>query len=465
MLPETVAEAARRFGDAPALVPENGPAVSYADLDQRSDAAAVALRRRGVGEGDIVGLALPTCPEYVIAYLGAAKLGAVTAGVNPRLAASEQGAMLGIAKIVLNDVEEEDGDPPAPLPNDPDRPVAIVFTSGTTGRPKGAVFCNRQLEGILQLDTGGVWGDGSTRMMASTSLAHVGYMTKLVWYFRTGGPTFLLDRWRADAALHLIADQKLSTVGGVPTQVALMLRQPDFDDLDLSAVQAVILGAGPATVALLREVRERFGAPVSLRYSSTETGGCGTGTAFDDPIDDALGVGKPRGTITVVIRDEEGTALAADEVGEVCVKTPSAFARYHDDPEATAAAFTSEGEVRTGDLGYLDENGRLHLAGRRKEMYVRGGYNVYPAEVEGVLAEHPAVAAVAVVPKPDDVMGELGVAFVVPRQDVSLRELRDFAKRRLGTHKLPDELRTIDALPLTSADKVDKNRLKELAAT
>ena len=137
------------------------------------------------------------------------------------------------------------------------------------------------------------------------------------------------------------------------------------------------------------------------------------------------------------------------------------MAGYWNDPDATAAAFTADGAVRTGDLGWVDEQGRLHLAGRSKEMYVRGGYNVHPQEVEGVLAEHPDVAAVCVVARPDDVMGEVGVAFVVPRRGAAptLESLRAFGRARLAAYKLPEDLRAVDALPLTSMDKVDRKAL------
>ncbi|MBA3653213.1 MAG: AMP-binding protein, partial [Actinobacteria bacterium] len=421
---------------------------------------------------------------YVVAYLATAKVGAVTAGVNPRLADAERSKMLAVVepKVVLGAVDdvaalEKDGagHAPPPLAPDDDRPVAIVFTSGTTGVPKGAVFTNRQLHAVVEIDTGGAWGgkriEQRSKSVASTSLAHVGFMTKLPWYLMSGGARYLLDRWDADTNLRLVAEHRMTNVGGVPTQVALMLRAPSFADYDLTCVQSIVLGGGPAPVPLQREASERFGAPVSVRFSSTETGGCGTGTALDDPIGEEYGVGRPRGPVKVTIRatdaTNDGGELPQGEIGEICVRSPSVMAGYHADADATAVVFTDDGAVRTGDLGYLDGEGRLHLAGRSKEMYVRGGYNVYPAEVEAVLFDHPALAAVAIVATADPVMGERGTAVVVVREGAappSLADLRAYAGGRVASYKLPDDVRVVDELPLTPMDKLDRRAVARLLA-
>jgi acyl-CoA synthetase (AMP-forming)/AMP-acid ligase II len=472
MLRDVVSEAARRFRDTPAVVDGGGRPWSYVDLHHRSDEVAAGLARRGVGPGAVVGLRLPTTAEYVVAYLAAAKVGAVTAGVNPRLTAAEQKKLLDLANPVLvlddtaavDDLRVANGEVP-PLADDVDRPIAIVFTSGTTGLPKGAVFTGRQLAAITSLDVGDDWGGGG-RMIASTSLAHVGFMTKLAWYLRRGTTTYLLHRWRAVDAMRLVAEEGITSVGGMPTQLAMMLQVPDFDAYDVSSVATIVLGGGAASPALAAEGSARFGAPVSVRFSSTETGGCGTGTAFDEPPTVEGGVGRPRGPIAVTILGADARPLPLGDVGEICVRTPTAMVGYWHDPDATAAAFTADGSVRTGDLGWLDEHGRLHLAGRTKEMYIRGGYNVFPAEVEAVLAGHPAVAEVAIAPRPDALMGELGVAFVVLRPGAApptLADLRTFAGTTVSSYKLPDDLRVVDALPLTAMDKLDRRALKARA--
>ncbi len=244
-----------------------------------------------------------------------------------------------------------------------------------------------------------------------------------------------------------------------------MLRDPAFESFDLSSVRAIVMGGGPATPALIRDARERFGAALSVRYSCTEAG-IGLGTAFDAPPEDAeISVGRPHPGVELSIVDADLQPVPDGEIGEVCLRSAAVMVGYWDDPDATAAAFTPTGAVRTGDLGWVDDQGRLRLAGRRKEMYVRGGYNVYPFETEAVLAAHPGVAEIAVVPRPDDVMGEIGVAFVVARDAASppsLDDLRAFGAKRLAHHKLPEQLVVIDALPLTPAEKIDRRALDRL---
>lgn len=500
MLAEVVREASRRFGDDPAFVAASGWSLSYADLDRRAGEVAAALADRGVGADQVVALVLPSTLDYVVAYAALARLGAVTAGVNPRLTAPERAAAVATAApalvLVTSDladgvgvdaeltthVVEPHGDGAeevlaglgagrGPRPDDrttaldDEAPVAVVFTSGTTGRPKGAVFAGRQLRAIAEVDWGlDRWGGGGA-MLAATQFAHVGFMTKLPWYLMTGGTTYLLDRWRAADALALIAERHMAMVGGVAPQLALMLRVPDFDDHDLSSVQAIIMGGGPSPPALVEEARRRFGAAYSIRYSSTESGGIGLGTAFDADDDEALfTVGRPRPGVEVWVVDDDGCAVPDGEVGELCLRSPTVMSGYWNDPEATTATLR-DGWLRTGDLARVDGTGCVRLAGRKKEMFVRGGYNVYPMEVEAVLASHPDVAAVAVVPRPDDVMGEVGVAVVVPRDPSSpptLADLRRLGAGALASFKLPEAVEVVDTLPLTPMNKVDRAALARL---
>ena len=299
-------------------------------------------------------------------------------------------------------------------------------------------------------------------MLASTQFAHVGFMTKLPWYLRLGTTTHLLPRWRATDVLRLVAEQRMASIGGVAPQIALLLAVPEFDSYDLSCVETIIVGGGPSSPALVHEARERFGAAYSIRYSSTESGGVGTGTAFDAPEEEALWtVGRPRGGIEVAIRDADDRPVAAGEIGEVCLRSAAVMAAYWHDPAATAVALR-DGWLHSGDLGYIDEAGCLRLAGRSKEMFIRGGYNVFPMEVEAVLSSHPDVAEVVVVPRPDAVMGEIGVAVVVPRPGAAaptLSSLRDHATGQLATWKLPEAIRAVDALPLTPMQKIDRQSL------
>jgi len=471
MLARVIDHAADRFGDRTAYVTAAGTPVSYRELRDRSVRASHVLRRYDVDVGDVVALVLPADVDYLSLYLGAARLGAVTAGINTRLTATERSTLTELVRpsLVVDESTPFDFgrgstapiDEPDP---DDDRPVAIVFTSGTTGLPKAAVFASRQLAAITAIDTGGRWDSGGAQL-AGTSFASLGPMTKLAGNLMRGGTTYLVDRWTARAALESTERHELTSVAGIPTQIALMLRDPSFDSHDLSSVRAIVMGGGPATPVLIREARRRFSAALSVRYSCTEAG-IGVGTAFDAPDEDAeISVGRPHPGVELTIVDGGLRPVAAGEVGEVCLRSSAVMSGYWNDPDATAAAFTPDGAVRTGDLGWVDEEGRLRLAGRRTEMYVRGGYNVHPVEVESALAAHDAVAEVAVVPEPDDVMGEIGVAFVVARTGTApptLDQLREFGGAHLAHHKLPERLVLVDSLPLTPAEKVDRRALARL---
>jgi acyl-CoA synthetase (AMP-forming)/AMP-acid ligase II len=467
-----VREAARRFRDKVAVVDADGDQLTYFDLFHRSEAIAGGLLESGVEVGDVIALALPSSLDYVVAYLGAARIGAISAGINPRLSAHERERVLARSepKLVISDAADiPKGEPirgRPPTRSDPERPVAVVFTSGTTGEPKGAVFRNRQLAAITMFDSGGTWGsrDEDRPMLSSTEMCHVGFMTKLPWYLRTGSRIHVLRKWRAEDALRTISEQRMPSVGGIGAQIALMLRLPDFDDYDVSSVKAIIVGGGPSPAALIEEARARFGAAYSVRYSSTESGGVGTLTAFDAPDEEALfTVGRPRDGIDLVVRDDAGNPIPDGEVGEVTLRSPAMMSEYWNDPEETANTL-KDGWLYTKDLGYIDERGCLRLAGRGKEMFIRGGYNVYPMEIEAVLAAHPKVGHVAVVPRSDPVMSEVGVAFVVPRpgaEPPTLEEIRTFGADKLAAYKLPEALRVVDELPLNAMQKVDRNRLRE----
>ncbi|MEI7593453.1 MAG: class I adenylate-forming enzyme family protein [Actinomycetes bacterium] len=493
MLASTVREAAQRFGDHPCFVAAAGWAMSYTDLDRLSDQAAVGLAIRGVRYGDVVALALPSTPDYVVVYAALAKLGAITAGVNPRSTVAERAAVLTVAQpvLVVASIELAEAIPPEfpveivtiatdcdglvrelrqhqpsalnILPDDPDRLVAIVFTSGTTGTPKGAMFGERELAAVVAADIGDRWGGGGA-MLAGTQFAHVGFMTKLPWYLRLRTTTYLLERWRAADVLELVSSKSMTSIGGVAPQLALLLRQPNFDDYDLSAVSTIIMGGALSPPALVREARQRIGAAYSIRYSSTESGGVGTGTDFDAPDDEALfTVGRPRPGVSISVRGSDNSELTTGEIGEICLQTPTQLRGYWRDPVTTAATIR-DGWVYSGDLGYLDPSGCLHLAGRSKEMYIRGGYNVYPLEVEAVLASHPNVLELAIVPRSDSVMGEIGVAVVVARPATTtptLDQLRQFGAAYLSSYKLPEAIRIVDELPLTPMQKVDRQRLAD----
>jgi acyl-CoA synthetase (AMP-forming)/AMP-acid ligase II len=461
VLPESITGAAQRFGDRAALIDADGHPITYGELDRWSDELAVSLaRQQGVREGTVAALTLPSDPRYLAAYLALAKLGAVTAGINPRLAPDEKQRVLHqlAPDLVIGDdfpLDRAADESPSPLVPDDDRITTIVFTSGTTGEPKGAVFTGRQLVAIATIDAGGLdaWGTG-TAMLASTQFCHIGFMTKLPWYLRMGCTLVLQERWRAADTLRLVAEHRMPSIGGVAAQIALLLRVPDFDDYDLSPVKTIVIGGGPSPPEIVREARERFGADYSIRYSSTESGGVGTATAFDAPDEEALyTVGRPRPGVEIRIDDDSG---------ELLLRSPAAMTGYWRDPERTAATLV-DGWLHTGDLAEIDGTGCVRIVGRTTDMYIRGGYNVHPQEVEAVLVEHPGVAAVAIVPRAHDVFGEIGVAVVVPSTGArppTLDELRNFGSARLASYKLPESIVVVDSLPLTTMDKLDRRGLR-----
>ena len=496
MLTEAIQRAASDFGERTAFFTPEGRSLSFEQLEQAARQVAAGLRERGLGEGSTVALVLPSDIDYVAIYLGAARIGAVTAGINPLLTPAEVAGCLDalradlvivdphlahLARDATGQVEilEEGRNPAAAggslrsgsspskqtqanLEADPDgeHAVCICFTSGSTGTPKAAWFANRQLRAVAEIDAGGAWGGGHS--ISSTHFAHVAFMTKLPWMLACGQTTHLLERWSAGAALELIARHRMASVNGVAPQIALMVRHPLSTQLDFSAVRAVVAGGGASTPELVRTARKRFGAPYSIRYSSTESGGVGMATALDADDDEACrSVGRPRPGVQAEIRDSAGARLDHGETGELWLRSPAVMSGYWRDPRASAQALVN-GWLRTGDLATVDANGLYRLAGRTSEMFIRGGYNVYPMEVEGVLSGHPAVREVAVVPRPDPVMGEIGLAVVAPSDRAlppTLEELRAFGGGSLARYKLPEALELVDALPRNSAGKIDRRRL------
>ena len=495
-LAHAVRQAARDHGPATAVVAGRGPlSLTFQQLNASSEAMAARLAVRGVGQGQVAALLLPNSIDYVVAYCALAKIGAVTAGIGGHYSPAERQAMLERARpdVVLGTEELLTGHLPdariipvrqahdrrefaaglpmlgrerthsVPKPRSHGEPETIVFTSGTTGLPKAALFGAKQISAISGMDARAQ--SGPMPLLVATGLNHVGFMTKLAGHLLAGNRLHILPRWRAREALELVCAERIPVIGGVASQVALLLRVPGLGAYDTGAIRALVVGGGPSPADLVRRARETFGAAYSIRYSSTESGGLGTLTALDAPDEELFHtVGRPRPGTEISVRDDEGVPVPAGEVGEVWIRSASVMSEYWRDPVATCTVLTPDGWLRTGDLGLVDDAGCLRLSGRRDDMYIRGGYNVHPQEVEGVLQDHPAVGQVAVVPRPDTVMGQVGVAFVVPADPdapPTLEELRLFAGPRLAKHKLPEDLRVVSSLPLTSGQKVDRSALRK----
>ena len=497
MLTEIARRAAVEFADTEAFVTEHGWSITYAQLDRAADEAATGLFDQGIRPGSVLALATPSNVDFVVLYLAAARLGAVTAGLNPRFTGPELRACIGVlnadlviaspalaaamgpidSSIAVVDAGDNahtvaarfrvpDAAPVPDLPDDPERPVCICFTSGSTGQPRGGWYANRQLQAIADLDTGGAWGGGG-HGLSSVAMAHVGFMTKLPWMLASGRTTHLLERWRARPILDLITQYQMPAITGVAPQIALLLNLPNIAEHDFDHVKAIVAGGAASPPALVEEARRVFGAPYSIRYSSTESGGIGIGTALDADDDEALhSIGRPRPGVEADIRDEDGTSLPDGEVGELWLTSPAVMSGYWNDPAGTAETLV-DGWLRTGDLATRDDNGIFRLRGRVKEMFIRGGYNVYPMEVEGVLLDHPGVAEIALVPRPDPVMGEIGVAVIVPTDPSApptLDDLRVHGEATLAHHKLPEAIRVVAELPRNASDKIDRRALAQVEA-
>jgi acyl-CoA synthetase (AMP-forming)/AMP-acid ligase II len=443
--------------------------LTFAAWDRAADGVAGWLAAGGAGRGDVVALLIPSSIEYAVCYQAAMRLRAVTSGINTRLGPPEIRSILDRTqpKVVIR--EEDLGgvrtafDAPAPAElsrPEPDDPVAIVWTSGTTGMPKGAIFDHRNLRAVA-IGAGAMGAPFDVRL-APLPFAHVAFMSRPWEEIENVITTVITPTpWSAVDALHLMARERVTVGQGVPTQWRLVLDHPEFETTDLSRLR--IAGTGAATVPpeLVREMEERLGCPVVIGYTSTEAA-ITTGTVpGDSPEVTSRTVGRPRVNVELEVVRDDGTPCATGEVGRVRCRSGAVMRGYWQDPARTAEVLGADGRLTTGDLGFLDERGYLTLVGRRSEMYIRGGYNVYPAEVERVLSEHDDVAQVAVVGMPDPVLGEIGYAFAVPATDASpaLESLRAFCKTRLADYKAPDRLVVVDALPLTSVGKVDKQAL------
>ncbi|HEX6311721.1 MAG TPA: AMP-binding protein [Acidimicrobiia bacterium] len=462
--------------------------VTYAWLDRAADGFAATLIDRGVAPGDVVCLLLPSSIKFAACYLGALRAGAITSAINLRLGRTEQASIfertdprvtvVGDGATVPDGVDAGHELPvtelkhafdAGPAPNLPavaaSDPACIVWTSGTTGAPKGAVYDHEAMAAISR-NIGELTRPGDRRLVV-LPFPHVGYMTRM-WDELVNGTTIVLvgEPWSAAESLRLIREEGITMATGVPTQWSLVLAHPDVARTDFSRVRVAGIGAASIAPELVRDMRKTLGCPVITRYTSTEAGVTTSTLASDDDETIATTVGRPAPEIELQIAGSDGRTLPDGEIGEVLCRSPAMFRGYWRDPELTAAVVDDEGWLHTGDLGFVGPDGYLRIAGRLKEMYIRGGYNVYPAEVEAALAEHPAVARAAVVGAPDPVLGEIGVAYVVlhPAGGApDLETLREWCRDRIADYKAPDRLVVVDDLPLTSMLKIDKRALSERA--
>ena len=465
--------AASVHGDVEAYVEPAGR-ITFAEWVGRARAVARQFTDLGVGKGDVVLLWLHAGIDYATCYAAAAMIGAITTGVNPRLGRREVQAIvlqtdptLVIADEELSSLPVDVGrvlprkslssdvtaQPPPPVELSRRDLVAVVFTSGTTGTPKGAVYdADRLAAGAA---SAGVMSEPYDRRLTSTPFAHAGYMFKL-WDQLVWGSTLVVPStpWSAEGMFDVLRTERITVAGAVPTQWAKLLDVDGVSRRALPHLRIGIVATAPAPPELVRRVGERIGVPLVVRYAMTE---CPTisGTAPSDP---------PDVQFRTVGRPAEGMDVRVAPDGVVEVSGGCVMRGYWRNPEVTADVLR-DGWLRTGDVGVLRDDGNLVLIGRSGDMYIRGGYNVHPGEVERTLADHPGVKQAAVIGRGAPVIGELGVACVVPVDPAAaptLKELRAHVAGELADYKAPDELLILDELPLTPMLKPDRAALREL---
>ena len=487
-----------RHGDRDALCFE-GEWHSSGGLFERACRLASGLTELGVAPGDRVVVLMSNCPEVGIAYsaiwragavltpaiflLSAAELNHVLADsearaviTTPELAPAVREARKGVeslrATVVVGKASEdevslaelEQSEPGAIVAREDEELAALLFTGGTTGRAKGVMLSHEAIwrAGKAGHDAGYV--PGVNRSLATLPLSHsYGLLVTAVGLHAVEPPTTVLLRWfEPEAFLSLVEEHGLQISAVVPSTVQALLAAP-LEEYDLGSLRKLVCGAAPLAPELMRAVGERL-PQVELRegYGLTETSAL---VSTNPPGAVRPGsVGKPVDSVELRIVDERDEGLPAGEVGEICCRTPFAMLGYWRDPAQTAEVMRG-GWLHTGDLGYVDEDGYLFVVDRKKDLIIRGGFNVFPRDVEDALLEHPAVAAAGVVGRPDEERGEEVVAFVELRdgEELTNEELITYAKERIGGYKYPREVHIVPSVPLTPVGKVDRKALRSLA--
>jgi long-chain acyl-CoA synthetase len=460
-----VREAAAAHPDKPACL-SGSETLTYAGLYAESGRVAAGLQAAGLHPGDVIAVRMPNSPEFLTAYFGIVRAGLVMVPLNPQLTPREVDFLLADsgARLLI--------DGPAELPRSSeawddlaatsaDDTAVILYTSGTTGRPKGAELTHVQLflSATITGDVFGVRPDDVS--LAVVPFFHVYGLSGIVNVaIRYGVTLTLCPRFEPDVVFELIERHRASVFAGVPTMFYALL-DTDPTGRDLSSLRIACSGGASLPGAVLSRFEERFGVSILEGYGLTETASSSTLNREDDRR--VLSVGKPLWGVEVAIAEPSGRRLGPGEsnVGEVLVRGFNVMKGYYANPSATAEVLR-DGWLHTGDLGYLDEDGFLYLVDRLKDLIIRGGYNVYPREVEEVLYAHPAVAEAAVIGRPDDRLGEEIVAVVAfhPGASASADDLIAFCRERLAAYKCPREVRVLDSLPKSPSGKLLKRELR-----
>jgi len=470
-IPEMVVSAADRFGDAEAVV--DGPLrLTFTELVDRIRCAAGAFADLKIDKGDRVAVWAPNSAEWIIAAFGVLTAGGVPVPVNTRFKPDEAGDIItrSRAKAVLvqkgflgQDYTAPAGIPVIDLKSDflsagsPfERAVSgtdisdIIFTSGTTGRPKGAMMNHQQtLRMYEEWATLADLREGDRYLMINPYFHTFGLKAGLITSFLRGATMLPVAVFDVDTVVDLIGRERITMLPGPPTLYHSLLTVRD--KAKLSTLRAGVTGAADIPVELVRRIHSELPFQTLMTgYGLTEAGNVTLSRPGDSFEDVATTAGLPCEGVEVRIADD----------GEVLVQGYGVMRGYLDDPAATAQAIDADGWLHTGDLGNFDDAGRLRIVGRKKDMFIVGGFNAYPAEIEGFLMNHPAVAQAAVIGVPDERLGQVGKAFIVRKDAVSAEELIGWCRERMAGFKVPRSVQFLEALPLNATGKVVKDLLR-----
>ncbi|MCV7441036.1 fatty acid--CoA ligase family protein [Mycobacterium paraense] len=470
-IPEMVLSAADRFGDAEAVV--DGPLrLTFAQVVERIRCAAGAFADAGVDKGDRIAIWAPNSAEWIIAAFGLLTAGGVLVPVNTRFKTEEAGDVIARsgakAVLVQKGFLDQDYVAPSGIPvidlkseflssGSPfERAVDgtdiadIIFTSGTTGRPKGAMMNHAQtLRMYEEWATLADLRKGDRYLQINPYFHTFGLKAGLITSFLRGATMLPVAVFDVDAAVNLIEREGITMLPGPPTLYHSLLTVRD--KAKLSTLRAGVTGAADIPVELVRRIHSELPFQTLMTgYGLTEAGNVTLSRPGDSFEDVATTAGLPCEGVEVRIADD----------GEVLVRGYGIMQGYLDDPAATADAIDADGWLHTGDLGNLDDAGRLRIVGRKKDMFIVGGFNAYPAEIEGFLMHHPAVAQAAVIGVPDERLGQVGKAFVVAKDAVTAEELIGWCRERMAGFKVPRSVQFLDVLPLNATGKVVKDLLR-----
>lgn len=494
-----VARSACAYGEKIALV-VGEQEWTFKQLDERSSAVAAALLTRGIGKEDVVSIYSPNCAEWVIAYYGILKTGAIVNPLNLMLTAAEAAyaivdcgsrAVFGMREklaalqtelagrpVQLVGLDAGEGsiesfadfsnvDVRAPIPVADvrlDDVSTIGYTSGTTGHPKGAMLSHRSILFNSAMTATFHVRTASDVVVSALPCSHVYGNIVMNSAIQCGMKLVLHKVFDEKAILESIERHRATLFEGVPTMYMYLLNSPYLDEYDLSSITRCTVGGQTMSPRKMIEVEEKFGAPLIELWGMTELGGLGTTHPLYGPRKHgSIGIPLPFLDARIACVDRPADVVSAGQIGELQIRGPMTMLGYFNRPDATAETLDQNGWLHTGDLAYADEDGYLYVVDRLKDMIITGGFNIYPAELERVICEHPGVAMAAVVGVPDETKGELAKAFVVCKQPggVNSDDLFAFCRERLAAYKVPRLLEFVDELPRTSSGKIMRRKLKE----